>query len=1066
MGWRGCEMTETGTGRARFALWAALYALAITYSSVLSVAGLRYVAMDFAAAWQRFLATSYMRNGSDQRADWVANLLMLVPLGFLVAGAMWARRRWLRLPALLGAVAIGVLFVLAVKFLQLFFPPRTVSLGVGAGVAGFAVFRQWSSRIDWRHLAGAASLRLLLDIAVVALAGFVLVPFDIVLSAEDLASRYPAFVESLGWWRPGEGKPWPVQMLLLLAGMFAFAPLGMRLALPAGRGLAGVWLRGVGWLLALYAASLVMLGTEPHLIAVGYRSVGVLAGGWLLRWLRVGDLDGARRRLARCAPWLVVPYLLALAAANEVAHGPWLGLPEALAALDPREALLFWHHYMVSKAQAVRSVAVHMAMYAPVGALLWARRSQRGDGRITWIAATLAGGLALAVELARGMKPELHPDFSEVLIAAAAAAGTVRLLPWLWGRLGALREPEPSPAVSSPAVPALAPIAGRGGLWRWLALPCAAGVVWLLGIYPLGPGVLGLPLLAYALLLWRWPAAWLVLLPPVLVGFDLSPWTGWIMLGEPDAFILATLAVLLWRVPPRRRDLWPTGWGGRALALFALLLGLALARGLTAGFDVPDGTANPYLMPENALRLAKGFVGVLALMPWLRARRADEAAALLGAGMLAALAVVAALVFAERCVFGSPGDFSSDYRVVASFSSMHVGGGHIGAFLALALPFLALCLTRRGWPLLAPLAAGGLYALLVCFARTAYAASALGFVVLAAGWVLAAARRRRAVAASALAGAVMLAALGGALAVGAGSVYMAGRFAAISPDFALRARNWSGGLALADRSPAAVLLGMGLGTYPRIALARQAAMGVPGDFALGEEAGAPFLTTRFGGDFYFEQKLLRPGRGPYMLTLSLRGHDPAATLGVALCTKLLLYSQDCVDGSLPVGASGDWRHASLTLDIATPSRWRMASPLRDLAFFTADGVALDIADVRLTDANGRNLLENGDFRRGTTRWMFSSDRHLPWRMKDLALMIWFETGALGLAAFALLLVLVLASAARAVWRGEAWAAPVLAGLAAFLACGLFDATLEAPRLAALFWLVALCALEFSPRHAR
>src|SRR5215469_16554502 len=80
--------------RGRFAGWAIAYALAIVYVSVaLGPDGFNFVPLGPEVAWRELLATRYLINGSDQRPDWMANLLMLVPLGFVVTGALWPPRR-------------------------------------------------------------------------------------------------------------------------------------------------------------------------------------------------------------------------------------------------------------------------------------------------------------------------------------------------------------------------------------------------------------------------------------------------------------------------------------------------------------------------------------------------------------------------------------------------------------------------------------------------------------------------------------------------------------------------------------------------------------------------------------------------------------------------------------------------------------------------------------------------------------------------------------------------------------------------------------------------------------
>jgi hypothetical protein len=101
--------------RARFVGWAFAYAAAIAYVSlVLGPRGFNFVPLDPVVAWRKLLATPYLATGSDQRADWVANLLMLVPLGFVVTGVFWPRQRRLRWLAAGTALCCGLVLVIAV----------------------------------------------------------------------------------------------------------------------------------------------------------------------------------------------------------------------------------------------------------------------------------------------------------------------------------------------------------------------------------------------------------------------------------------------------------------------------------------------------------------------------------------------------------------------------------------------------------------------------------------------------------------------------------------------------------------------------------------------------------------------------------------------------------------------------------------------------------------------------------------------------------------------------------------------------------------------------------------
>ncbi len=79
----------------------------------------------------------------------------------------------------------------------------------------------------------------------------------------------------------------------------------------------------------------------------------------------------------------------------------------------------------------------------------------------------------------------------------------------------------------------------------------------LLGIarYPLSHWPLSIALAAYCIALWYRPVIFLLVLPVVLPAWDLGIWTGWMMVGESDLFVVATLAVLLVRTPPTTSDL-------------------------------------------------------------------------------------------------------------------------------------------------------------------------------------------------------------------------------------------------------------------------------------------------------------------------------------------------------------------------------------------------------------------------------------------------------------------------------------------------------------------------------
>ncbi len=113
----------------------------------------------------------------------------------------------------------------------------------------------------------------------------------------------------------------------------------------------------------------------------------------------------------------------------------------------------------------------------------------------------------------------------------------------------------------------------------------------------------------------------------------------------------------------------------------------------------------------------------------------------------------------------------------------------------------------------------------------------------------------------------------------------------------------------------------------------------------------------------------------------------------------------------------------------------------------------------MTDPTGTELVINGDFSRGLNRWFFTDDNHVVWRMENQYLMIMFEGGLLGIAAFLSLHLAAMVGGLRAIRRGDRTGAIIVGALAAFLFSSLFDDLLEAPRIAALYYLVCFAGLN-------
>jgi hypothetical protein len=580
--------------------------------------------------------------------------------------------------------------------------------------------------------------------------------------------------------------------------------------------------------------------------------------------------------------------------------------------------------------------------------------------------------------------------------------------------------------------------------------------------YPLATWPLALALTAYAAALWRWPVLYLVILPVVIPALDLGLWTGWVMIGESDFFIVTTIAVLLIRSPVGREDVRVVGAPRLVLLSITTCWLISTVVGLASPLGAPHSD-NAFLRPDNAIRLAKSLVEALALLPFMRQRQRlhGDAVTLLGWGLTTGLGAVTLVVLAERALFASVWDFSGAYRVAGPFSSMRVGGGHIGAYAALALPFsLTLFNLRPRW-----LAAGLVtlacvccaYTLAVTFARTAYAAGMVALVVASLGWFWTANRRRTGSVTIGIALAVLIVS---ALAATAAFTGMHARFAASTEDFLTRQDNWRAGLAVREPAIPETIFGMGLGTYQRSMLMRSP-VNRPSDLVLNRDDEGAYASMRVETPFFLGQKVVLPESGSLHLTLRARSIDGQTTLSVVMCDKVLLYSDNCSGAETRLTQPNQWISVNTTLPIDGLGARALFGLLRrpvELSLFGSVGHRIDVRDIASTADDGRSVLLNGDFRHGLDRWIFTDDSHVSWRMLNQYLMLFFETGILGVAAYIALAGLALAGGVRAVRRGVGTGAAVAGAVAGFMVSGLFDNVLEAPRLATLFFLVCGCGL--------
>jgi hypothetical protein len=282
------------------------------------------------------------------------------------------------------------------------------------------------------------------------------------------------------------------------------------------------------------------------------------------------------------------------------------------------------------------------------------------------------------------------------------------------------------------------------------ALPCLAWAAFALLAYPFAQLELGLGLLAYAALgLWR-PHLLLFALPLWLALVNLAPWSGSIYLEDYDLALAVTLGVFLatGRYALKIR-LTRAQW--LFLGLLSISYVVSTLRGLWPLPPLDAIEVSTYYSQWHAVRLAKGFVWALLLLPGLVALLREDplrARLTLAWGLAAAGGAMGVVAMWERGVFnaaiesGSVAavvsrllDFSTKYRITGLFSEMHTGGEAIDSFMALTWPFGLLAAAhakKRRWVWLGGLLfVLALYAVVTTFSRASYLGLFAGLVMAA-----------------------------------------------------------------------------------------------------------------------------------------------------------------------------------------------------------------------------------------------------------------------------------------------------------------------------------------------
>lgn len=296
--------------------------------------------------------------------------------------------------------------------------------------------------------------------------------------------------------------------------------------------------------------------------------------------------------------------------------------------------------------------------------------------------------------------------------------------------------------------------------------------------------------------------------------------------------------------------------------------------------------------------------------------------------------------------------------------------------------------------------------------------------------------------------------------------YASSRLKTVESDFQGRLEHWSDARSLveADRQH---ILGIGTGKFAEHYFWRAPNGQFPGDHRLRLEDGnfflgldAPRHVLGFGELYRVTQRVPTDVSAPFTLVVRVRAPYGKGNLAVEVCRKHLLYVGGCSITRIPIATGGTWQTHTKAMPLQGLGQGGGWIPRLTVAAIANDSrTPIEIDDLSIIDAKGRELIANGGFSRGTDFWFFSSDRHhLPWHAKNLWLHFFVEQGWFGAISFGLLGFLALFRVTTGRAGRHPLAAPLAAALVGFFAVGLFDSLVDAPRLATLAFVILFASL--------
>jgi glycopeptide antibiotics resistance protein len=414
-------------------LLAAGYLLFVIYGSLVP---LEYRAIPFEEAIRRFSDIRYLNLSIGSRADWVANILLFIPLCFLWSGLLWPRKPGFKRILISALIFVSAVFLsLGVEFTQLFFPQRTVSQNdilaetIGAAI-GIGLWWWRGPQIrDW--LAGALEARgptqlaeKLLWAYLAVLFLYSLLPLDLTISPVEIYHK----------WRSGKVNLIPFGFYIadpaqriynLVTDVLIWVPVSLLWVLSGRKNIRQAWAWTVLAATLLECMQFFIYSRVSDVTDILTAMVGAGLGVWATRFFslevrppsqtRPSDIRNLALTTGACLVWTLI--LMAIFWYPFDFRFDWAFLRDRARLLSQ---VPFRAYYYGSEFRAFTELLHKTLFFAPLGAILAFGQPKLSHPLLRTVYKIFVFGVLLAVpfgvELGQVALPNKNPDGTDLVL--------------------------------------------------------------------------------------------------------------------------------------------------------------------------------------------------------------------------------------------------------------------------------------------------------------------------------------------------------------------------------------------------------------------------------------------------------------------------------------------------------------------------------------------------------------------------------------------------------------------------------------------------------------------------